>query len=159
MNLAPDFVDFIRLLNDHRVEYMVVGGYALAFHGEPRTTGDMDIWIECTKGNAGKMEKVLKEFGAGSLGLTAKEFLEPGIITQIGYPPLRIDILNEIDGVRYADAKKDKEFFRAADLKIPFISLADFIKNKEAVGRKKDLQDVKRIQPKAKKIQVRRKGK
>jgi hypothetical protein len=151
MNLAKDFSDFIFLLNSHKVEYMVVGGYALAFHGEPRTTGDMDIWIECTPVNAKKMVLVLKEFGVGSLGFKAADFLEPGIITQIGQPPLRIDILNEIDGVRYSEAKKDKEFFKSAELLVPFISLINFIKNKEAAGRKKDLEDVRRLKPQSKK--------
>lgn len=126
---------------------MVVGGYALAFHGEPRTTGDLDIWIQCTAANARKMEKVLRDFGVGSLGFTSADFLEPGIITQIGQPPLRIDILNEIDGVNYTEAKKDKEYFKSSDLVIPFISLNNFIKNKQSVGRKKDLEDVRKLKP------------
>lgn len=145
MNLEPDFRDFVELLNKYTVEYMVVGGYALAFHGEPRFTGDMDIWIDCTEANAEKMVTVMKDFGAASLGFTKEDFLDEGIIKQIGQPPLRIDILGEIDGVRYADAIKDKQYFKSKDLTIPFIGVTDFIKNKEAVGRKKDLDDVKKI--------------
>lgn len=148
MILARDFTDFVDLLNKHEVEYMVVGGYALGFHGEPRTTGDMDIWIECTKGNAAKIVTVVNDFGMSSLGLQEQDFLEPGIVTQIGYPPLRIDILNEIDGVKYKEAIKDKQYFKEGKLTIPFIGRNDFIKNKEAVGRKKDLKDVKKIKPK-----------
>lgn len=145
MNLEPDFRDFVVLLNKHAVEYMVVGGYALAFHGEPRFTGDMDIWIDCTEANAERMVTVLKDFGAASLGFTKVDFLDGGIIKQIGQPPLRIDILGEIDGVSYADAIKGKQYFKSKDLNIPFIGLADFIKNKEAAGRKKDLDDVKKV--------------
>lgn len=143
MILEPDFRDFVELLNKYEVEYMVVGGYALAFHGEPRFTGDMDIWIDCTEINAEKMVTVMKDFGAASLGFTKEDFLEQGIIKQIGQPPLRIDILGEIDGVSYADAKKDKQYFKSQDLNIPFIGVAAFIKNKQTVGRKKDLNPPK----------------
>lgn len=145
MNLEPDFRDFVELLNKYAVEYMVVGGYALAFHGEPRFTGDMDIWIDCNETNAEKMVTVMKDFGAASLGFTNDDFLDGGIIKQIGQPPLRIDILGEIDGVSYAEAIKHKQYFQSQDLVIPFIGIADFIKNKEAVGRKKDLDDVKKV--------------
>jgi len=148
MLLEKDFVDFVQLLNQHDVAYMVVGGYALAFHGEPRTTGDMDIWIDCTKANAKKLVRVIQDFGMGALGLTEKDFLEPGIITQIGYPPLRIDILTEIDGVQFKNAIQNRKRFKHGSLDISFIGREDFIKNKEAAGRKKDLQDVKRLLPK-----------
>jgi hypothetical protein len=148
MILEKDFSDFVELLNKHEVEYMVVGGYALAFHGEPRFTGDMDIWIDVSEANAERMMTVLSEFGASSLGFTRQDFLDDSIIKQIGQPPLRIDILGAIDGVRYADAVNDKQYFKSKDLTIPYIGVKDFIKNKEAVGRKKDLKDVKRIRPK-----------
>lgn len=138
MNLEPDFLDFIELLNTYAVEYMVVGGYALAFHGEPRFTGDMDIWIHCTEDNAEKMVTVIKDFGAASLGFTKEDFLDGGIIKQIGQPPLRIDILGEIDGVSYHDAIQDKQYFKSQNLSIPFIGVTDFIKNKQSVGRKKE---------------------
>lgn len=148
MNLEPDFRDFVELLNKHEVEYMVVGGYALAFHGEPRFTGDLDIWIDCSEGNARKMVNVMRDFGAASLGFTKEDFMDEGIIKQIGQPPLRIDILGAIDGVKYCDAEKDKQQFTSQNLSIPYIGVKDFIKNKEAVGRKKDREDSKRIRPK-----------
>lgn len=156
MNLEPDFRDFVELLNKHEVEYMVVGGYALAFHGEPRFTGDLDIWIDCSETNAEKMVTVMKDFGAASLGFTKEDFIDEGIIKQIGQPPLRIDILGEIDGVKYSEAIKDKQQFRADKLQIPFIGVKDFIKNKEAVGRKKDIEDAKKLKPKLieKKVKV-----
>jgi len=99
MTLDKDFEDFVFLLNKYDVNYMIIGGYALAFHGRPRHTGDLDIWIDVSEENAHKMFNVINEFGLASLGLKIEDFLEKGIITQIGYPPLRIDILNEIDGV------------------------------------------------------------
>ena len=159
MKLEKDFSDFVELLNRHSVEYMVVGGYALAFHGEPRFTGDMDIWIDVSPRNAEKMVKVMHDFGAASLGFTKEDFMNEGIIKQIGQPPLRIDILSAIDGVNYKDAKKDKNFFNSGELEIPFIGVQDFIKNKEASGRRKDLQDIKRLKPKLigkKQIRVKR---
>jgi hypothetical protein len=149
MILEKDFTDFIELLNLHRVDYLVVGGYALAFHGEPRTTGDLDIWIDCSSTNADKMVKVMNDFGMASLGFTSKDFAEPGIINQIGQPPLRIDILTEIDGVLFLNATKKKEYFKTDKLLIPFISKEDLIRNKTATGRKKDLADVKKLLPKA----------
>ena len=149
MNLERDFADFVNLLNEHEVNYMVVGGYALAFHGEPRTTGDMDIWIDCTEPNAEKMVAVMRDFGMGSLGFRKEDFTKPGIINQIGQPPLRIDILNEIDGVQFADAMKGRQFFKFGKIEIPFIGKNDFVKNKIASGRKKDMADVKKIAPKA----------
>jgi predicted nucleotidyltransferase len=148
MNLEPDFKDFVELLNKRQVEYMVVGGYALAFHGEPRFTGDIDIWIDCTDENAQKMVVVMADFGAASLGFTKEDFLDKNIIKQIGQPPLRIDILGKIDGVRYKDAVRNKQQFKSENLSIPFIGVKDFIRNKEAAGRKKDLKDVKKIKPK-----------
>ena len=158
MNLEKDFADFVELLNKHEVEYMVVGGYALAFHGEPRTTGDMDIWIDCTRANAEKMVTVMNEFGMASLGFKSEDFSEPGIINQIGQPPLRIDILNEIDGVTFRNAVKSKQHFKSGKLDIPFIGKEDFIKNKKATGRSKDLEDVKKVQLKLIKKKIKKPG-
>src|ERR1700744_2458440 len=104
MTLDKDFEDFVVLLNKHKVDYMVVGGYALAFHGKPRHTGDLDIWIDISDTNAERMCLVINDFGMSSLGMHKEDFLQAGIITQIGYPPLRIDILNEIDGVVFKES-------------------------------------------------------
>lgn len=129
---------------------MVVGGYALAFHGKPRHTGDLDIWIGVSKKNADKMLKVLKEFGLSALGFTKDDFLKEGYITQIGYPPLRIDILNSIDGGDFKDAFKNKKEVDLDGLKVTYIGLQDFIKNKEASGRSQDINDVASLQKKGK---------
>lgn len=142
MNLEQDFEDFVALLNKHDVHYMIVGGYALAFHGKPRHTGDLDIWIEISDDNAEKMCKVIAEFGIASLGMEKNDFLKKGIITQIGYPPLRIDILNEIDGVDFQDAYRHKSIIDIDGLIINYIGLDDLIKNKTVSGRSQDLTDV-----------------
>jgi|SRR5579872_3430536 len=146
MNFEKDFVDFIEFLNIHQVEYMVVGAHALAFHGRPRHTGDLDIWIKPSFENAGKMVNVLRDFGFGSLGLTKEDFLKENYVTQLGYPPLRIDILNSISGVNFDDAYKGKAIGQYDDLIIPFINIADFIANKQASGRAKDLGDIDALQ-------------
>ena len=150
MILAQDFEEFVALLNKHGVQYMVVGGYALAFHGKPRHTGDLDIWIGISKKNADKMLDVLKEFGLSAQGFTKDDFLKEGYITQIGYPPLRIDILNSIDGVDFKDAYKNKKEVDLDGLTITYIGLQDFIKNKEASGRSQDINDIASLQKKGK---------
>ncbi|MDB5005579.1 MAG: nucleotidyltransferase family protein [Mucilaginibacter sp.] len=121
---------------------MVIGAHALAFHGRPRHTGDLDIWIEPSKENAVKMVAVLKEFGFGSLNLTEADFLKINYVTQLGYPPLRIDILNSISGVEFTEAYKNKIVGEIDGLSINFINVAEFIQNKEASGRQKDLGDI-----------------
>jgi predicted nucleotidyltransferase len=142
MNLEKDFEDFVALLNKHHIDYMIVGGYALAFHGKPRHTGDLDIWIDISEANAEKMCEALSEFGMGSLGIEKADFLKKGIITQIGYPPLRIDILNEIDGVTFKDAYSAKLTIDVDGLPINYIGLDDLIKNKISSGRQQDITDV-----------------
>lgn len=142
MTLEPDFEDFIRLLNQHEVTYLVVGGYAMAFHGRPRYTGDMDIWINISEDNASKMVVVLKEFGFGSLKFSESDFLKENIINQIGYPPLRIDILTSVDGIGFEEAYRYKQKIQIDELEVPFIGLNQLIQNKEASGRKKDLADI-----------------
>jgi len=132
-------------LNKYDVNYMIIGGYALAFHGRPRHTGDLDIWIDVSEENAHKIFNVINEFGLASLGLKIEDFLEKGIITQIGYPPLRIDILNEIDGVEFNEAYQNKLIIDIDGLPISYISLDDLIKNKQVSGRQRDLSDVSEL--------------
>jgi len=161
MILARDFEDFIKLLNRHKVEYLVVGGYALAFNGKPRHTGHLDIWIGISELNATRMLQVLRDFGLTSLGFKKEDFLTTGYVTQIGYPPLRIDILNSIDGVEFKDAIKNTLRLEVEnDFVINYIGLKDFVKNKQATGRSQDLvdiQEIKKIKP-LKKIPGGKKG-
>lgn len=145
MILAKDFEDFVKLLNKFEVEYMVVGGYAMAFHGKPRYTGDLDIWINISESNAEKLLQVVKGFGMASLGFQKEDFLQPGYISQIGYPPLRIDILNSIDGVEFNEAFENRQKIVEGDLEISYIGLKELVQNKIASGRKQDIQDIREI--------------
>ncbi len=145
MTLAKDFEDFVKLLNQHHVAYMIEGGYALAFHGKPRHTGDLDIWIQNSDDNSDKLVNVIKESGLGSLGLTKADFLQEGYATQIGYPPLRIDILNSIDGVNFDEAFHNNLLINIDGLDLNYIGLRDFIDNKIASGRSQDIVDLKEI--------------
>ncbi len=147
MTLAEDFEDFIQLLNKYKVEYMVVGGYALAFHGKPRHTGDLDIWINVSEQNARLLLKVVDEFGLKSLNFQKEDFLTEGLISQIGYPPLRIDLLNTIDGVEFIEAHLNMQKIELENnFTVNYIGLDDLVKNKKASGRKQDLTDVKTLQ-------------
>ena len=101
LKLPKDLREFIELLNSHEVRYLIVGGYAVAYHGHPRATGDIDFVVEVSEENARKLEAVLLDFGFGGLGLTAADFLQPGIVVQLGYPPNRIDLLTTISGASF----------------------------------------------------------
>lgn len=151
MMLSDDFEDFLKLLNQYQVQYLVVGGYAMAFHGKPRFTGDLDVWINVSEDNAFKMVSVIDDFGFASLGFTAEDFVKPNLINQIGYPPLRIDILTSIDGVEFEEAYSVKlEIQLDEGTKVYYIGLDELIKNKKASGRKIDIADVSDLEKKSK---------
>lgn len=145
MILEQDFIDFVQLLNEHHVKYMVVGAYALSVHGRPRHTGDLDIWIKPDSENARQMVRVMADFGFAPLGLSENDFLRENYVTQLGYPPLRIDILNAISGVDFDKAYKTRFETEIDGLEISFISANDFIRNKQASGRSKDLADIESL--------------
>lgn len=152
MILSEDFEDFLRLLNEYEVDYLVVGGYAMAFHGKPRYTGDLDIWIDISLQNSAKMMSVVNDFGFGAIGFNIEDFAKPNLINQIGYPPLRIDILTSIDGVSFSEAYAEKlEIELAEDLKVNYIGLNELIKNKKSSGRKIDLADIDDLEKQVKK--------
>ncbi len=144
--LSPDFKEFLELLEKHKVQYLVVGGFALAWHGHPRYTGDIDIWIRVDEQNAHAMELVLLDFGFKSLQLTKGDFLAMGNIIQLGHPPIRIDILTVADGVDFDDCYKRRLVKTIGALHLPFISREDFIRNKRASGRSQDLTDLKKLE-------------
>ncbi|MDP2037252.1 MAG: hypothetical protein Q8L04_07700 [Ignavibacteria bacterium] len=123
----------------------MVGAFALGFYGSPRNTGDIDIWIRISKENAQRMEKTLIDFGVGSLGHCEKDFLEEGSVIQIGVPPVRIDILTSISGVTFEDSFKNKEIINLDEIEVSYICKNDFINNKKASGRLKDLADIEAI--------------
>ena len=140
--LSQDFREFVELLIKNEAEYLVVGGYAVGLHGHPRYTGDLDIWLNPTKENAEKILKCLTEFGFGSAGLTLEDFIKEGNIVQLGYPPLRIDLLTQIDGVTFEESYGNKTQVEIDGLMINFIGYNDLIKNKKASGRLRDLDDI-----------------
>jgi len=141
--LNEDYKEMLQSLLDQKVEFIVVGAYALAAHGFPRATGDMDIWIKPNEKNSKKVYKALARFGAPINEIREDEFSQPGLIFQIGVVPRRIDIITKIDAVEFDEADSDKIFVDIDDLKIPVLSIDKLIKNKLATGREKDLLDAK----------------
>lgn len=141
-----DLMDFAELLSRHSVAYLIVGGYAVAFHGHPRYTKDLDVWIEREEENAARLIAALNEFGFGSVDLTEKDFLQPRIIIQLGTPPSRIDLLTDVKGVEFRDAyaRKSTEWIDGTPLH--FIGLEDLIANKRSVGRHQDLADLENLE-------------
>jgi predicted nucleotidyltransferase len=146
INFPPDFKEFIELLEKNKVEYLIIGGYAVGYHGYPRFTGDLDIWLKVSAENAQKIETSINEFGFGSLGLTATDFMVVGNIIQIGYPPLRIDLLNDIDGVSFDESYVNKVRVDHDGFSYNIIGYDDLIKNKKATNRGKDKGDVENLE-------------
>lgn len=146
MIINKDFREFIELLNSNNVKYLVVGGYAVAFHGYPRYTKDMDIWIWINENNAKKLIKTLEEFGFSSLGLKKEDFLKPEYVIQLGYPPNRIDILTKISGLEFEKCYKSRIKTNMDGITIDFIDLENLKKNKKAIGRFKDLADLENLE-------------
>ena len=146
MALNQDFKEFIQSLNDNGVRYLVVGGYAVAQHGHPRYTKDIDIWVEMIKENAAKMVNALDQFGFASLGLKEADFLEADQIIQLGYPPSRIDILTTLSGVEFSECYSSRVIVEMDGVSVNFIDLENLIRNKKAVGRHQDLADVENLE-------------
>ena len=142
MILNPDFKEFIELLNNNQVQYLIIGGYAVALHGHPRYTKDLDVWIDRTPKNAERMVAALAEFGFSSLGLSQDDFLEVGQIIQLGYPPKRIDILLTLKGVEFEACYESRVVKETDGTAVNFIDLDNLIANKKATGRHQDLADV-----------------
>lgn len=140
-----DFEDFILLCNKYELEYLVIGGFAVSIHGYPRTTKDLDICINKSEINATKLLQILKDFGFGSLDFKIEDFVKENMITQLGYEPIRIDILNDLNGVDFDLAFKNKRIVMMNGVPTNFIGFYELIKNKEQAGRDQDLLDVKKL--------------
>jgi hypothetical protein len=134
------------LLNKNQVKYLVIGGYAVAIHGHPRYTKDIDIWLEMSEENSQKLIKALTEFGFGSLGLTPDDFQTPDQIVQLGYPPSRIDLITTPDGIDFQTCYDSKIEVILRDIPVNFIDLDNLKKNKLASGRLQDLADLEKLQ-------------
>ena len=142
MKLAKDLKEFVELLNSTGVEYLIVGGYAVAFHGHPRYTGDIDVLVRRSPANADRIVRVLESFGFGSVGVDAQTFLTPETVVQLGRPPNRIDILTDISAVDFDSAWAAREDAKLDGVPVSMIGRRDLITNKRASGRPLDLADV-----------------
>jgi hypothetical protein len=145
IRLPPDFKEFLQLLNAHQVEYLLVGGYAVGYHGYPRATVDMDIWIGRGPATAAKMVTVLQEFGFDVPNLSAELFLKDDQIVRMGVPPVRLEIFTSIPGVRFDECYPAREVGEIDGVSVNLISLRDLKINKKASARNKDLADLENL--------------
>ena len=141
--LNKDYKEMLQSLLENKVEFLVVGAYAMAVHGYPRATGDMDLWVFTSRENAEKVYNALVEFGAPLGQITKDSFSEKGLVFQIGVAPCRIDIITQIDGVEFEQAYPKRKEVEIDGIKFPVISKEDLIHNKESTGRDKDKLDSK----------------
>lgn len=145
MEPEKDFKELLRLLNSKSVEFIIVGAYALAFHGAPRFTGDLVILIRPSKTNSKKIIEALRDFGFVSRDLSESDFLEQDNVIQIGVPPVRVDFLTSITGVDWHDVDDGKAAGEYGGIPVFFIGRNEYIENKRAVGRFKDLADIEAL--------------
>lgn len=143
--LNPDYRDMLSAFEDEKVEYLVVGAYALAAHGAPRATGDLDLWIRPTPENVDRTFSALEAFGAPTHELTVSDLADPDLVFQVGVEPRRIDILSSITGVSFAEAWREREQVEINGLSLPVLGRAQLIENKRALGRNQDLADIERL--------------
>ncbi|MFH0730595.1 MAG: nucleotidyltransferase [Pseudomonadota bacterium] len=145
MEIQQDFKELLELFNAHKVKYLIVGGYALAFHGAPRYTGDIDIYVKPDAENAKHILNALEEFGFGSAGLMEEDLKTLNKVVQLGFPPVRIDIITSISGVSWDDAFKKHEEGVYGDIPVYYIGKEHYVINKRASGRRKDLADLEAL--------------
>ncbi len=145
MEVQQDFRELLALFNAHEVDYVIVGAYALAYHGVPRYTGDMDILVRPESQNAQRILRVLDQFGLGSLGLTAEDFAASDKVVQLGVAPVRVDIVTSITGVSWEEAAAGRVEGNFGDVPVHYLGRKEFIRNKRALGRKKDLADLEAL--------------
>jgi hypothetical protein len=143
--LSPDFLDFIACLNEQHVDFVLVGAYALGLHGVVRATGDLDILYRRSRANVRRLLAAMQEFGAPAEVIDQQALLTPDIVTQFGQPPFRIDLINAIDGVTFAEVWKGAVAVAIARRQVRVIGLDELRKNKRATGRKKDKDDLRRL--------------
>ena len=144
--MNPEFVEMLRALLNAEVRFLIVGAYALNVHTKPRATGDLNIWVEPTPENAGKLLRALKEFGTPLGQVVEADFECPGVTFQIGIAPLRIDILTKLTGIDFDDAWRSHIRYPFGPFEVPFLGKAALIRNKRATGRPKDLLDVESLE-------------
>ena len=143
--LPPDFKEFLALLNSEKIEYLVVGGYAVSYYGYPRPTGDLDVWVPARRETAAALVGALAKFGFATAGATEELFLTPGRVVRLGVPPVRIEILNSISGVDFSECRSRRVDALLDGVAVSIIGRDDLIANKTAAGRDKDLNDLKHL--------------
>ena len=146
IRLPPDFREFIQLLNDHGVEYVIVGGYAVAVHGYVRYTGDMDFFIALNADNAERMVGVFNRFGLTQPEINAALFMDSGKILRIGSEPMRLEVLNKISGVSFEECYRNRKTIQVDGVAVNFVGYAELLKNKRSTGREKDIADASELQ-------------
>ena len=146
MVLNQDFKEFIQSLNANKVRYLIIGGYAVAFHGQPRYTKDLDVWVEPNLRNAVRLIAALEAFGFGSIDLKPNDFLDPEAVIQLGYPPHRIDLVADLKGVDLSTCYDSRIIDKIDGIPMSFIDLENLKRNKKAVGRYQDLADLENLQ-------------
>ncbi len=144
MKIHPDFDQFVSALNKSKVQFLIVGSFALAFHGFPRATGDIDFWIRPTSSNANKLLNALKDFGFGELDISENDILS-GKIIQLGVPPIRIDLISVLTGLTSEEVWNGRKKAKFGDHDVFYINRKNYIKNKRAIGRHKDLADLESL--------------
>jgi len=145
IRLSPDFKEFLQLLNAHEVQYLIIGGYAVGYHGYPRATGDLDIWVAIERQNAMKLVAVLQEFGFDLPDISPQLFLEENKVVRMGLPPVRIELVTTISGVSFEECYADRIQDIVDDTAVNLISLQKLKDNKRASGRYKDLDDLENL--------------
>ncbi len=145
MEVQQDFKDLLALFNAHGVDYLIIGAHALAFHGSPRYTGDMDILVRPDEENASRILSALHEFGFASLALTVEDFVSPDRVVQLGIAPVRIDIVTSITGVSWEEAAAGRNAGMYGNLNVYYLGKNQLVSNKRALGRKKDLSDLEAL--------------
>ncbi|MBA3296334.1 MAG: hypothetical protein H0U19_05310 [Acidobacteria bacterium] len=143
--MNQDFLDLLRAFIDRNVRFLIVGAYALGVHGRPRATGDLDVWVDATPDNAPNIMRALEQFGAPTEQVTVEDFSRPGIVFQMGLPPLRIDILTELTALTFEEAWPGRTSADFGSVMVDVLGREDFIKNKRATGRARDLGDVEAL--------------
>ena len=141
MKIHPDFSDFVTALNNNKVEYVIVGSFALAFHGYPRATGDIDFWVRAAPVNLKALFKALSDFGFRELEISENDLMS-GKIIQLGYPPVRIDLIATLDGLTDEDIWESRVKGKFGEHEVCYLGRDAFVKNKRALGRHKDLADL-----------------
>ena len=145
METQEDFKELLALFNSRGIEYLITGAHTLAYYGAPRYTGDLDLYVRPSADNALRIMEALTEFGFGGVGLTADDFSSPGQIIQLGFPPVRIDLITSLTGVSWEEAVAGRESGDFGGVSVFYLGKEQFLINKRATGRMKDLADLEAL--------------